>query len=81
MGNMTAITASRYVGVALFGIGGIVLWARAVGLALRFARFPAPWHYVLRGPTTPVDKEVPNKMIRPQPAIQGVTTSPSSSTP
>jgi hypothetical protein len=37
--------------------------------------------YLFRGPTTPVDNDVPSKMTSPQPAIQGVTTSPNSTTP
>jgi S-DNA-T family DNA segregation ATPase FtsK/SpoIIIE len=33
--DATIVTVVRYVGVALFGIGGLVLWGRAVGLSLR----------------------------------------------
>ncbi|MES2289053.1 MAG: DNA translocase FtsK 4TM domain-containing protein [Pseudomonadota bacterium] len=33
--NPTAVTVTRYVGAAVFAIGGLALWGRAVGLSLR----------------------------------------------
>ncbi|MEP6786411.1 MAG: DNA translocase FtsK 4TM domain-containing protein [Sphingomonadales bacterium] len=80
--NVTAVTVSRYIGVALFGIVGLAMWGRAVGLSLRlrmpqFERSVVDDNGVERVERLPVRREPKREPVpRPESTLAEVRSRP-----